>query len=341
MVDQERVRRPVIDSKKELEHLLVVRYDGETDLGEFVRALRWLGQAGASRNFEVASEDPEIQRQLAERGYTTKFEWDGDGSAKIWSAEHDGEVIVEPPPPITVAADEETQKRGKVLTLDRSSDSRDIEYYTAEKLGPRMEKTPEGFLICYDVPVARTGEMIYGPDETPIKPGRDGQVKIHRIARDVFSPKSMASLNGKPVTDDHPPVDVIPINWSCYAKGTVVNPRRGSGDQKNLLLADVIVYDSGLISEIETGKREVSCGYDPQYYEILGSDGEPIPGEGMQGEIIYNHLAFVTRGRCGYRCAAGDRAAVGLTESTRDSAGSTEFWYCQTTRRLEQLSDLL
>jgi len=106
------------------------------------------------------------------------------------------------------ALDSSEPRRG--ATRDRSID---IEYYTAEKLGPTREKTPEGFLICRDVPVARTGEMIYGPGETPITPGRDGRVKVHRTAKAVFNPKSMASLNGKPVTDDHPPGDVDPAHW--------------------------------------------------------------------------------------------------------------------------------
>ncbi len=45
-------------------------------------------------------------------------------------------------------------------------------FYTVASLSPKRHMTPEGFLICEDVPVARIGEQIYGPDETPIQPNR-------------------------------------------------------------------------------------------------------------------------------------------------------------------------
>jgi len=199
----------------------------------------------------------------------------------------------------------------RVATRDR--DTADIEYYTTEQLGPKRERTPEGFLICYDVPVARTGEMIYGPDETPIKVGRDGRVKIYRNEAEVFSPKSMASLNGKPVTDDHPPVDVDPKNWRYYTRGVVVNPRRGDGEHKDFLVADLIIFDDETIGDVEGDKREVSCGYNPDYLEILNDAGDAIPGEGEQANILYNHLALVERGRCGPRCSIGDRRTVDTT----------------------------
>lgn len=195
--------------------------------------------------------------------------------------------------------------------LDR--DARDVEYYTTEELGPNRERTPEGFLICYDVPVARTGEMIYGPGETPVPVGRDGRAKIHRTEKEVFANKSMRSLNGKPITDDHPPVDVAPDNWKYYTKGMVVNPRRGEGEHKSFLVADLIILDKDLIEDIESGKREVSCGYNPDYLQMLDDAGEPVPGEGEQVNIIYNHLALVERGRCGPRCSIGDRRTVDTT----------------------------
>lgn len=196
----------------------------------------------------------------------------------------------------------------RTLTLDR--DARDIEYYTTEELGPNRERTPEGFLICYDVPVARTGEMIYGPGETPVPVGKDGRAKVFRHEKEVFAQKSMRSLNGKPVTDDHPPVDVSPENWKYYTRGMVVNPRRGEGEHKDFLIADLIILDQDMIADIESGKREVSCGYNPDYLQMLDDDGEPVPGEGEQVNILYNHLALVSRGRCGARCSIGDKRTV-------------------------------
>ena len=42
------------------------------------------------------------------------------------------------------------------------------EFYTVEQLSPRREKTPEGFLLCKDVPISRVGEFDYTPLETGI-----------------------------------------------------------------------------------------------------------------------------------------------------------------------------
>lgn len=223
----------------------------------------------------------------------------------------------------------EVQDGFKRRAVDRTFD---IEYYTSETLGPRRERTPEGFLICYDVPVARVGEMTYGPGEVPpeLGKGADGRIRVTRSAAEVFAPRSMASLNGKPVTDDHPPVDVDPKNWQFYTRGVVVNPRRGDGDQDDFLLVDMIIYDDEMIEDIEAGKREVSCGYNPDYLQLLDpSTGEPIQGRGEQIKIIYNHLALVKAGRCGPYCAIGDRKTVDQDIDT--------FWSPERARRLHRL----
>lgn len=227
-----------------------------------------------------------------------------------------------------------SEKNKRVITRDRSAD---IEYYTTEQLGPRRELTPEGFLICFDVPVARIGEMVYGPGETPIKTGGDGRVKISRDAKEVFAPKSMASLQGKPVTDDHPPVDVEPGNWKFYTRGAVMNPRRGEGETKDFLVADLIIYDQDTIKDINSDKREVSCGYNPDYVELLDGNGDAIPGEGEQANIIYNHLALVDRGRCGPRCSIGDRRTV--DSEINDMRGVRHMSVKTTLRRLQRAFD--
>ena len=227
----------------------------------------------------------------------------------------------------------------KRRTLDRSLD---VEYYTNEQLGPSRERTPEGFLICYDVPVARTGEMTYGPGEVPdeLGVGRDGKIKIHRTPRVVFDKKSMASLNGKPVTDDHPPVDVDPDNWRFYTRGVVVNPRRGEGQYKDCLVADIIIFDGETIRDIELGKREVSCGYNPDYIQLFGNDGEPVPGVGEQDNILYNHLALVDRGRCGEKCSIKDHKTVDAAPAPKETGVvvAVDFWSERRARRLERLA---
>jgi hypothetical protein len=184
------------------------------------------------------------------------------------------------------------------------------EFYTIEELGPQRKLTPEGFLLCCDTPIARIGKMEYGPGETPLPPGRDGRVHVNRTEKEVFSPQSIASIAGKPITDDHPPVDVAPDNWSFYAKGVVMHPRRGERELKDFLVADLMIWDAALIADIDSGKREVSCGYNPDYLAEVDDAGDEIPGRGEQTNILYNHLALVDRGRCGARCSIGDHQTL-------------------------------
>jgi hypothetical protein len=162
----------------------------------------------------------------------------------------------------------------------------------SEKIGPNMGWTDEKFLICYAVPISRTGVLIYGPNERPeIPPGDDGLVHIERHEEDVFDPESIASLQGKPLVNEHPADDVSPENWATEAKGTF----------DDCVVADIIVMDADAIKDVLAGKREVSAGYDPQYF-VLG------PGRGVQRRILYNHVALVESGRCGPRCSIHDHA---------------------------------
>jgi hypothetical protein len=172
-------------------------------------------------------------------------------------------------------------------------------FYTTEKLGPKQSLTPEGFLLCEEVPIARTGMMIYGPDETPIKAGPDGVAKVFREEADVFNSVTIGSVQGKPVTNDHPDEDVTPETWKNLAIGVALNVRRGKAAMDDLLISDLLITDAEGIKLVQSGKREISLGYDADYEETG-------PGMGKQTGIIINHIALVEQGRCGVRCAIGD-----------------------------------
>lgn len=58
-------------------------------------------------------------------------------------------------------------------------------FYTVTQLSSHLALTPEGFLVCADVPIARAGELLYQPSETPIEPGPDGKVVVTRTIEDI------------------------------------------------------------------------------------------------------------------------------------------------------------
>lgn len=182
-------------------------------------------------------------------------------------------------------------------------------FYTTEKLSARLSLTNEGFLVCHDVPIARTGKQLYSTEEVPIE-SKDGIVEIHRAEEDVFDPKTIASFEGKPVTIDHPPEFVSPENWKKLAVGTAQNVRRGTQEQSDLLIADLLITDKEAINAIlHDGLREVSCGYESSYEQT-------DLGKGRQFDIVGNHVALVERGRAGSRCAIKDKQGVNMAKKS-------------------------
>lgn len=181
-------------------------------------------------------------------------------------------------------------------------------FYEDRQLSPHRALTHEGFMICRDVAIARTGRYIYSRDELPaLTPSRDGIIYVERTADAVFDDDSMRSFEGKAVTIDHPPVDVTPDNWHEYSVGTVFNVRRGEGAMSDSLMADLFLTDAAAIRMVRANdKTELSCGYDAQYDQVE-------PGRGRQSKIIGNHVAIVDNGRCGIACRIGDHAMTTLS----------------------------
>lgn len=179
--------------------------------------------------------------------------------------------------------------------------------YYGTKLSPNQLETDEGFLICRNVPIARTGTMEYLAGELGLREGAERLVPVSRSEEEVFDTAAMASFEGKPVTDGHPPESVVPENFSAYARGHVQNVRREGA----YLVADLYINDALLASDIRNGvKREVSCGYLCRYVP----DGAGYRQEHIRG----NHVAVVPRGRAGREVAIQDQAA-GEAEKGRNT----------------------
>lgn len=185
------------------------------------------------------------------------------------------------------------RKPAPSATKDRSN------IYTTGQIGRTRETTPEGYLLCRDVPLARIGTLMYGDGEVPVTADNTGLILIQRGEDVLFDPKTIASAEGKPITDDHPEDWVGPKNWKELSKGSGHNIRRGEGIDSDLLIGDLLVTDKDAIDAVLEGKVEISLGYDADYIEVS-------PGKGLQSNIVVNHIALVDKGRCGSRCSIGD-----------------------------------
>lgn len=153
----------------------------------------------------------------------------------------------------------------------------------------KYEMTPEGYLRAW-ASIARTGIQLYTD--------ADGSVRReYRPATEVASPESLASFAGKAITSEHPPVLLDAENTKDYQVGF-------SGTE--------VVYDDGFVKAVMTitdkeaierimrgDAREVSAGYRVNYDPTPGVTENGEHYDGVQKEIIGNHIAVVRRGRAG------------------------------------------
>lgn len=182
--------------------------------------------------------------------------------------------------------------------------------FYGSRFSANMTRTPEGFLICHNVPLARTGVQQYLGSE--VERPEEEIVDVYRNEAEVFAPATLASFEGKPVTDEHPSRFVEPSNATAYTKGACQNVRRGSGNESDLIIADLVIYDAVLIAEIEAGKREISAGYYCEY--------KPFKDGLEQSNIICNHVAVVANGRAGARVAIKDSQVVNVKKGRKRMA---------------------
>lgn len=194
--------------------------------------------------------------------------------------------------------------------------------YYGSRISDNLSTSPEGFLICHNVPIARTGYQDYLGSELP--PGIQEEYelspqkvyKVYRSPEEVFSPATIASFEGKPFTDNHPTEMVTTQNIDMYGKGHIQNVRRGEGEFNNMLIADIICTDEAVTNEIkEKRKREVSCGYD--YVIKKGSKGFE------QSQIRGNHLALVESGRAGQKAAIQDEMPDAIIKQKKEGETNT------------------
>lgn len=192
--------------------------------------------------------------------------------------------------------------------------------YYGSRISRNMTETPEGYLICHNVPISRTGDQKYLAQELGLNDRYGEVITVTRKEEEVFSEASLASFEGKVVTDGHPANWVDPSNFSSYLKGVVQNVRRGYEEDADKVIADLLIYDSVLISEIQAGKREISCGYDCKYPEIDAGNFE-------QALIRGNHVAVVDKARAGSKIKIKDEKPKGeKTMAKKFTRGGALAW---------------
>lgn len=146
---------------------------------------------------------------------------------------------------------------------------------------------PNGWLRV-DGYLTRVGVFTYGlPDGT--------RRREYRPPGEVFAVESLSSFDLVPVTDEHPGEFLTAANTTQYQKGAVSGPRV-DGDR---VCGTFLITDADLVSKMQSGKQEVSCGYtcDLEMASGVTADGESY--DAIQRNIRGNHVAIVEAGRAG------------------------------------------
>ena len=170
--------------------------------------------------------------------------------------------------------------------------------FVGEPISQHLARSPEGFLIARNAIIGRTAvkkPQYYAGHEVGIR-NSDQQVAVYRFPSEVFSPRALASGEGKPVVStSHPPRFLGPANTNWYQRGVMMNLHPGDElpDGEQGLLADLLLYDESLIALVESdAMRECSLGYSCDYVD----QGD---GTFRQENISINHVCVLPTGRAG------------------------------------------
>ena len=163
-----------------------------------------------------------------------------------------------------------------------------------EKLSENKYKTPEGYLICENSILARTGEQEYNKSDFPNLFGEetDEIIKVYRPEKEVFNEKTLASFENKPITIEHPDNNVTPENYNDLSVGFARNIHKGKYNGIPVMLGTLVVTDKEAIRLIEEKElTDLSCGYTSDF--VKEND------KYIQTNIRGNHIALCSQGRAG------------------------------------------
>lgn len=166
-----------------------------------------------------------------------------------------------------------------------------MKFLIAERISANKYKTPEGYLVCVDSVLARTGKQTYRKNEIFVDCNDDTEIEVDRKPEEVFSEATLASFENKPITIEHPDEDVNTGNFKNLAVGFVRDIHRGKDNGQDVMLGTLVITDEEAISAVESGELlDLSCGYDCDIEDSANPQQRNIRG---------NHVALCENGRAG------------------------------------------
>lgn len=186
-------------------------------------------------------------------------------------------------------------------------------------------KTPQGFLICKDVTLAKPMVKEYYAGELGIVDGYEATDVIG-----IYTPSDV--LFGQSVIDGFTASDVVMMhpkgnqlnsdNYKDHVIGTAKNVRADNG----YLVADLTIKDKWAIEAIEHDDiKQISLGYAAELDMTAGTTETGQAYHGQWVGMVADHVAVVREGRCGDDCKIGDKQTVKTEQGMKVKIGNLEF----------------
>jgi hypothetical protein len=190
----------------------------------------------------------------------------------------------------------------------------------------KREMTPEGFLKV-SAKVAKIGMQDYASIEfadsdapEDVKKNKS-IVRLFRSEDEVSDPASLETIESTPVTDGHPKEFVDAKNVKKYQIGF---SKPGVRYENGFVLADLVIQDADVIKRVQSGKDQISLGYNSKIKWQAGTDEHYGPFDGIQTQIRVNHIAIVDSGRAGPEVRLDDEQPEGENMPDKTDDKSTD-----------------
>lgn len=182
-------------------------------------------------------------------------------------------------------------------------------------------KTPQGFMICQGVKLAKPMIKEYYAAELGVVDGFEPTdiIKIYTSPEVLFGQDVIDGYTASDVVMMHPDGNQLNSkNYKDHIIGTAKNVRADGG----YLVADLTIKDRWAIQAIEhEDVRQISLGYAAEI-DMTAGDADGAEFNGQWARMVADHIAVVTEGRCGADCKIGDKKGE---KSMKVKIGKLEF----------------
>lgn len=162
-------------------------------------------------------------------------------------------------------------------------------------------------------PLSRVGVFPYLGRNIPGAPDPDRVYKVYRPADELSDPDFLESLKLIPWVDDHEYLGPEEIGATpAERKGVQGTTGQELYFDGKFVRGNIKVFSEAMKDAIESGKKELSLGYECAYDWTPGVfEGQPY--DAIQRKLRGNHLALVREGRMGPEVAVLDHGTDRLT----------------------------